>query len=170
MLSGLRLKLQVSSPFSQPGSRSLQSVDVGALESSVDASEPASPGSVSALLHRTHPVGCLAVTEVMKVRRLPVQSHPCCSAHTGRWCRSAAGLHVVAVQVHMCRRSQRSRCTTAAIVFVLLLGLDSRLAACESRQRAKGRPAWVASSGCPLHELCSPSSGNQCMSTHHRHR
>ena len=41
---------------------------VGALELSMDTPEPARPGGVSPLLH---PVGCLAVTKVLKLRRLP---------------------------------------------------------------------------------------------------
>ena len=57
--------------------------------------------------------------------------------HPARWCRCAAGLHIVAVQVHHCWRSQQSGCSTGATVFVLFLGLDSRLAACETRQESK---------------------------------
>ena len=89
---GLPMSCRVSSLFSQPVSQWLRTVSANALELSVDALEPKRPRSVNALLH---PVGCLAVREVLKVRRLPVQSNPCCSACTRQWCRSASGLHVV---------------------------------------------------------------------------
>ena len=48
-----------------------------------------------------HPVACLAVKEVMKVRHIPAQIKLRCSACTRWWCRSATGLHAAAGQVHV---------------------------------------------------------------------
>ena len=146
---GCTMSCRVSSLSSQPVSRWLTSLSV---QLTVNGRRLKRPGSVKALLH---PAGCLAGIDVMKLRRLPVRSYSRWSARTRRRCRSAAGLHVVAGQVHVVAGQGMS------------MRLDRELAACAA---AKSRNNMKAGSRCPLNKWYSPPGGIWFMSAHHWHR